>query len=368
MFPDDDMYALSGWQYVNGQSPDDPLNLAHPPLAKYLIGFSELIFMNQAMIGLIVSVLTLILVYLISKKFITVFPFALLPSLILSLDKLYVRFSSVSMLDIYPTFFAALSVFLLLTNKRKWLTPMVYVAIGLAISCKWTAAFLLFLPPLYYAAMGQRRNLKLFPLYLVITIVTYTSTYIVFLITRSNLLELLFLQFTMFRIHQGNRLQMGTPPPFWILLNFLTGIEGPTLIQTIWINPTSAGEGVQNLIITTSNPERGLSLVDTYNPLTWPLSFSASILTLYYSLKEDRRILPVPLAFLVLLSGVSVGKIFIWYLLPGLPFAFVSLTYMISRVYSEVSRKTAPRIVMAVYVALIVVWSLFVKIPQFIRT
>ena len=104
VFSDDKLYALAGWRYITGNTPDT-INFEHPPLAKYLIGLSELVFKNQAMMSLIFSIMTLFLVYLISKKILHIFPFTILPILILSMDKMYIQFSSFSMLDIYATFF-----------------------------------------------------------------------------------------------------------------------------------------------------------------------------------------------------------------------------------------------------------------------
>jgi len=95
IFSDDKLYALASWRYITGTTPD-VINFEHPPLAKYLIGLSELAFMNQALLSLIFSVFTLMLVFLISKKILHIFPFTLLPILILSMDKLYIQFSSFS--------------------------------------------------------------------------------------------------------------------------------------------------------------------------------------------------------------------------------------------------------------------------------
>jgi len=364
---DDELYAFVGWQYLNGVPPDDPFNSAHPPLAKYLIGLSELIFTNQALLGFMLSISTLILAYLISRRFTSVFPIALLSPLIISLDKMYIRFSTIAMLDIYPTFFAALALFLLLLSEKKWATPMLYVTIGLAISCKWTAAFLIFLPPAYYLLTGKRLHLKRYPLYLAIAALAYASTYAVTFISGKNLLDLIALQYQMLTVHRGNRLQMGSPPPLWTLFNFLTGVEGPTIIQTVWIRPISPGPLPTSVSITTSDPETGLSLLDVYNPLTWPISFSASILALYFSAKKDRKNTVIPLGFLILLGALSPGKNFIWYLLPVIPFGFISIVYMINKFYTESSRRITPKIAIAIYMAALIAWSLYIEVPPYVK-
>jgi dolichyl-phosphate-mannose--protein O-mannosyl transferase len=356
MFSDDKLYSALGWLYIHGAIPDMS---AHPPLAMYIIGLSELLFMNPVILDVIFSALTLVLVFLTSKKVVDTFPFALFPVLILSLDKLYIEFSSFAFLDVYATFFAVLAVFLLLSDKR-WATPALYVTIGLALACKWTTAFLLFLPPIYYAMKKDWNHLKLYPLYILIVILAYAGTFSVYFLSNKTIMDFIHLHFTMFGIFQAQRTQMGSPPPLWILLNFLLGIEGTAHIQVLRAYP-------QNMTIVSGPVETGISLIGAYNPLTWPISFSASILTLVYSVKENRRILPVPLAFLVLVGLFSRGKPFIWYLIPGLPFAFISLAYMIVRIFARSENRSLAKGVLALYIASIFVWSLFINLPPYIK-
>jgi len=358
-FTDDKIYALAGWLYINGESPD-AFNFAHPPLAKYLIGVSELLFKNQAALGLAVSVLTLSFVYLISRRVVAASPFALLPVFILSLDRMYISFSSTSMLDIYATLFVVLSAYLLVNVRRRWAPVLLYVAVGLALSCKWITAFLLVLLPLYYVVKKDSSQLKYYPLGLALTALTYTLSYAAFFLAGNTLQDFFSLQFNMLTCHQQNRLKVGMPPPLWILLNFLTGIEGPTQIQTLFLNP-------KELTIATTFPESGLALISAYNPLTWPISFSATILTAYYSLKENRQIAAIPLAFLILLASVSYGKAFIWYLLPVLPFAFISLAYMTDRIYGGSRKRVAAKVTLVLYLILLVVWSVLVEVPPYLK-
>jgi dolichyl-phosphate-mannose--protein O-mannosyl transferase len=356
MFSDDKLYSALGWLYIHGAVPDMS---AHPPLAMYMIGLSEILFMNPVVLGTIFSILTLVLVFLTSKKVVDTFPFALLPVLILSSDKLYIEFSSFAFLDVYAAFFAVLAVSLLLSEKR-WATPALYVIIGLALACKWTTVFLLFLPPIYYAVRKKWNHLKLYPVYILIVMLAYTTTFSVYFLANKTMMDYIYLHFTMFGIFQTQRTQMGSPPPLWILLNFLLGIEGPAYIQVLTAH-------TQNRTIAFGPVENGISLIGAYNPLTWPISFSASILTLIYSIKENRKILPVPLAFLVLIGLFSRGKPFIWYLIPAMPFAFISLTYMIERIFHRSENKSVAKGVLAVYIVSIFVWSLFINLPPYIK-
>jgi 4-amino-4-deoxy-L-arabinose transferase-like glycosyltransferase len=356
---DDKLYALAGWHYIHGASPDT-INFEHPPLAKYMIGLSELLFMNPVLLGFIFSVFTLILVYIISRNLVTASLIAILPSVLLSLDKMYIQFSTLSMLDIYATFFAVLSL-LLLTSKKEWIMPLLGVTMGLAISCKWTSAFLLVLPVLYYAVRHDLRGLKLYPLCIFLAALTYTASYAGFFYAGHGLHDFLDLQLKMLSFHQQRHLVASGIKPLRILLVFLTGIEGPTQIQTLLINSDTK-------TVTTLGSGSGISLCWAYNPLTWPISFSASILALYYSVRRDRDMMPLPLAFLLLLSSsASLGEPFIWYLLPGLPLAFISLTYMVNKTHADSTNKTVASAIIFSYVVLIVVWSLFVRLPPYLE-
>jgi len=351
---------LAAWYYIHGASPDT-MNFEHPPFAKYMIGFSELVFMNPALLGFIFSFFTLILVYLASRKLVSTSLVAIVPSLLLSLDKIYLQFSTVSMLDIYATFFVVLSL-ILLTSKKKWAIPLLGVAIGLALSCKWITAFLLPLPVLYYVAKRDYGGLKLYPLCLLVAALTYTVSYAQFFYMGHSFNDFVDLQFRMLHFHQQRHLMASSARPLRVLLVFLTGVEGPTQIQTLLLNSEAR-------IVTPVGSGNGLSLLRDYNPLTWPVSFSASILALYCTVRKDHDMMPLPLGFLFLLvSSVSVGDPFVWYVLPGLPLAFISLTYVMNRMYVGSQNKFVATAAMLLYLASVAVWSLFIRLPPYIQT
>lgn len=359
MISDDKLYAYAGWLYVQGKSPDI-VNFEHPPLAKYLIGFSEIIFKNPAMLGFIFSLLTLIILYIISKKTLKTFPFTILPVLILSLDKLYIRFSSSSMLDIYLVFFALLSVLIFMISlENKKFIPLLYLSIGLAIACKWIAGFLLISLIIYYFLSRKSFELKLLPLGIALTSLTYMLTYIMFFLNGNTLIEFFNLQLRMYNFQHYLRFERGTPPPFWIFLNFLTGIEGPARHQFVEILP--------NGTLIFKEVSYGLSIITAYNPLTWPLSFSASCLSIYYIHKnKDQKLLFLPLSFFTLLALISFGQVFIWYILPILPLGFFMLSYFIKNVYMEASKKNLANFILILYFFSIFVFS-FIEIPSFIK-
>jgi hypothetical protein len=199
----------------------------------------------------------------------------------------------------------------------------------------------------------------LYPIGMVVAVLTYSATYAVFFYAGNSILDFIYLQLRILGFHQGMRIGMGAPPPFWILLNFLLGIEGPSEITVIHFDTVTK-------IFSFSPVEKGLSLITTFNPLTWPLSFSATILALYYLFRENKKMIAIPLVFISLLIATSTGKPFIWYLLPGLPFAFISLIYITERIYFNSEKKNYSKLILTGYIIAVIVWSLFVQLPSYI--
>ena len=315
--------------------------------------------MNHTMLSLVTSILTLIVLYLISRNILRTPIMGLVPPMLLSLDKMYIDFSTISMLDIYATFFATLSIFLL-TSERRFAMPMLGITIGLALSCKWSTVFLVFLPPAYYVLNRKWQVLRFYPLCLLMAAMTYTMTYSVFFAAGHYFPDFISLQWRMIEFHQHRHFE-GGPKPLWILMNFLTGVEGPTRIQTLLLDPV-------NRTVTVVGSAQGLSLIQWYNPLTWPTSFSSSLLSLYYSIKENRKLVPIPIGFVLLLASASTGKPFIWYVLPGLPLGLFSLAYVITRAYTKSEDRRVTRILLAAYLASVVFWSLLVRLPPYVVT
>ena len=360
---DDKLYALAGWLYVHGHSPDE-INFEHPPLAKYLIGLSEIAFGNHALSSLIFGVLTLVVVFLLSRALIKRPLLALMPVLALSLDKLFVGFSSSSMLDVYLTFFSSLSMLLFVKGlKNKRLMPLFYATAGLAAACKWIGVFVPLSALVYYAWRRDKWNLKFFPIGLALALASYSLTYLVFFAAGHGLQDFVSLQLRMYRFQCFMRFGRGTPPPLWLLLHFLTGVEGPAEHAIVEVAGTPG-----NLTVRTLSVEYGLSLIKAFNPLTWPLSFSASILSLYYAKLKGDKVFPIiPLSFFSLLALTSFGQVFIWYILPALPFAFISLTYFVEGVYAGAKNRRVAAFLILAYAIALSIWSLMVQLPSFIH-
>ncbi len=361
---DNDLYAWAGWNYVHGLSPDK-LNFEHPPLAKYLIGLSELAFGNQVVIGLAFGALTLVVVYLISRKVLPGY-YALLPPAFLAFDRLFVSFSAASMLDIYTTAFVSAYILLyILYRHSEWAWIPLGLTIGAAVATKWLGIGAVPALAIYAAVERDNKALKCLIFSLSLAVLAYVSTYAVFFLDGHSLQDFIALQFQMLRFQQNVRLGRGTPPPFWLLFNFLTGIEGPETFTKIFVNWSQKRLETRAVIY-------GLSLLGAYNPFTWPLSFSSSILTLPYAWKTRKRLALLPaLAFFSFIGLTAYGQVFIWYILPALPFAFIALSYVLYRIGSTVKKQRTASLFIAVYLVAVIAWSYlsyFYQLPSFIST
>ncbi len=357
-FPDSEIYALAGRSYVHGQSPDR-LNPGHPPLSKYLIGISETVFGSEVAFSLVFGALTLLVVYFLSRRILPSY-FALLPSVLIALDRMFLWLSSVSLLDIYVTFFSVAYVFLFLRFRNaKWQWALLGFTIGLAVASKWTGAFAFPALVAFAIVKKDRRALSSLLLALPVAAVTYMATYGVFFLSDHSLQDFVSLQFEMARFQANLRFGRGTPPAFWLWFNLLTGIEGPAVM--------AQGTALKN--VQSTSIQYGLTTLDTFNPLTWPLCFSATLLTLAFAWKGRDRVALLPaLAFISFLGIMSYGQLYIWNLLPALPFGFVCLAYAFWKGYDWSEGTTRATVLLAGYLVVTFLWSFFGRLPAFIRT
>jgi len=373
MVSDADLYAYTGWLYVRG-SPEYFLNMTsgqrypplmhitgHPPLAIYLIGLSIIIFNNQNVMSLVFASLTLIATYIISRRVLEESFFTLIPPFILCLDKMFLSFSTVSRLDIYLTFFTILSVVLYIYALKRPVFFLVFsLVLGLAVASKWSAIFLIPACIIYLVVRRDWRGLKLLLLSLPLALLSYILVFIVFFINGYTFQEFISLNLDVFKGQFERRYQVGKAP-FWILLNLLTGISGPGTSRVIYISETGEIVGYEPAIW-------GLHMIEYFNPFTWPITFSASILAIYYAWRNREYIALFPSFwfFSFLAFMVNMGSLFEWYLLPILPAGYIAIAYTIKNIYIDSKNKRFAKLIIAMYCIAIAVWSLLIKVPAFI--
>jgi dolichyl-phosphate-mannose-protein mannosyltransferase len=117
--------------------------VVHPPLGKWLIGIGIKLFGNNEFGWRSSSALfgsaSVLLIYLITKRLFKSEFLALSAALLMALDGLSLVMSRVALLDIFLMFFILLTFYFLL-KENYWLSGL---AIGLGVSTKWSAAFLI---------------------------------------------------------------------------------------------------------------------------------------------------------------------------------------------------------------------------------
>ena len=117
--------------------------VVHPPLGKWLIGIGIKLFGNNEFGWRSSSALfgsaSVLLIYLITKRLFKSEFLALSAALLMALDGLSLVMSRVALLDIFLMFFILLTFYFLL-KENYWLSGL---AIGLGLSTKWSAAFLI---------------------------------------------------------------------------------------------------------------------------------------------------------------------------------------------------------------------------------
>jgi dolichyl-phosphate-mannose--protein O-mannosyl transferase len=357
---DNELYALAGWEYVHGLSPEK-INFEHPPLAKYLIGFSILISGSQNVFSIIFGVATLLVTFLIARRLLPSY-YALLPTFLLGFDSMFVQFSAASLLDVYCTFFAALYVLVFMSLRRShWSWVPLGFILGLTASAKWTG-ILVFPAILIFAAYQRdKKSLGVLLLSLLVGILTYTGTYAVYFLNGHSIQDFVGLQMDMWRFQENLRFGRGMPPPFWLLFNFLTGIEGPDTFTRLIMNRNAT-------TLTTVSIQYGLSTLAVYNPFTWPTSFVACIFVVVREFKKASSMLLAAFLAFAFFAATAYGQVFIWYVMPALPFAFISLAHVI--LCTKSTRGISPRYMVIVigYCLAAAAWSLFFQLPSFIAT
>ena len=140
------LYSYVGYKYINGANPS-LLNPEHPPLAKYLIGYSIRTFGNEHIFGIGIAFVTLVLVAAVSYQ---IYSSLLLASFAFVLTSVFSLFTDQIVhgpqLELYQLFFFVLVVlFLLLWLKKKKILLSVCTGIffGMLLSTKTLLPFLI---------------------------------------------------------------------------------------------------------------------------------------------------------------------------------------------------------------------------------
>ncbi len=141
---DDGLYSFAGYYYFFQQGDVSSVNFEHPPLGKYLIGLSILLFGNENIINIIYFLFLLLLTYKLSQILLSDRILSALSAGILSLDPLFLDNLLRSLLDLpFTLFFVGGIYFFLLGLKKSRFLYLSFIFWGAAFSTRFFPAMVL---------------------------------------------------------------------------------------------------------------------------------------------------------------------------------------------------------------------------------
>jgi len=177
------------WEWWNSAPSGFAYEWTHPPLAKEFMAFAIWIFGDSAFSWRFFSALfgfgTIVLIYFISKNLFKSRLIAFFACFVASLDGLLLVMSRIGMNDSYFVFFSLLALFLFLKNRKIFMG----ISLGLALSSKWTAVFVIFSIGVFYFYKNRKvtyRLIKTFVFLLLIPLIIYIASYLPFFLGKHS--------------------------------------------------------------------------------------------------------------------------------------------------------------------------------------
>ena len=215
---DDGLYAFAGYYYITGGDPSQ-VNFENPPLGKYLIGLSVLIFGNENSIYIVYAVLVMWGTYLLANWVIKNKLLALLATCMLGLLHLFIiQFVptsadqySVTLLDLPLTLFFLWGIWFYLREPASTRNYVVSAFLfGLAFATKFFPALLILLLVLIgYQFFRRSKDLVKFVVTLLLVPFIYLISYLVYFYYHASLVEFIEFQKYIISWRLGNPIVMG---------------------------------------------------------------------------------------------------------------------------------------------------------------
>lgn len=369
---DEVYHAKSAQQYLDG---DQPIEWVHPPLAKLLIATGVAAFGYESWAWRLVPALAGALLapvfFFLARRVLLTERAALLASLVLLADGVYLVQSRIAMTNIFAVLFQCAAALCLLRAglaQRLSLGAMslLGLALGLAVSTRWTSLWTVaFLGLVFLALRGRRffrpRELALvFLAFAVVPVLLYCASYLPLVVrgqlrvagTEPNSLHSLSdLERGARDLWQEQRNVWGyhanlkEPHPY-----FSAWWKWPWLVRPTWYFYEQKGDWV-----------RGIVAIG--NPALWWLSVPVTLYALFRGLKErNPRYLFAALGFLCLYLpwGAAPRKLnFGHYLFEAIPYACLSLGMILDDLWDGSWRLAARGY-------LVILWLLFFHFLPFL--
>ncbi len=196
---DSEIYLAAGYLYSLGKNPSD-YNFPHPPLLKYLYGFSLRVFGNPYWLQAVFGFLLFALTYLLGIKISRNHKISVLALLFLIFDPLTADAIFNVYLDLGQTVLGLAFVLAFIFYPYAWLVQGILLGLLLAAKFWSTSIFLLVLLVIYRKFFLKNFKIRMFIKMSVVSVLVYLSTYIIFFQQGGNLINFLWLQLRMVKL------------------------------------------------------------------------------------------------------------------------------------------------------------------------
>jgi hypothetical protein len=303
---DSDIYLASGYLYAKGDNPAK-YNFQHPPLIKYLFGYSVLLTGNPYWVQLFFGLVFLLLTYFLSSKILKYKWMAVIPSAFILSDPLFGNVISGCYLDLGQAVFAISFIILALYFPKKYF--WVGLSLGLFAGSKfWSTAVMVAGLTYLFKFIIQKEKFNFLQILSTISVslLVYLLTYTKYFLAGGWLMSFIELQGRIFK--------------FMLSHNSAGQIGGSILLfATGFFTPWWKG-GVERAVDWS---------------LLWPIGLISSVVLVIKSKFKgvELFIYLLPAIYLLL---ISTGVPFTRYFVIILPFIYISLTKLfLDRFYSH---------------------------------
>jgi len=318
-FSDDKIYYIpAAKMLMNGTSPDK-INFEHPPLGKYIIGFSWIITGNFFTISRIFGVLSILLIYLFTSRIYNK-KIGLFVSAALSFDTLYMYTFTTALLDVYATFFIFLSLYLLvliIDGKESLIWHILFgISLGAAVASKWSVLPVSIML-IAYLYLIKRSYLKYLPLVFLSIFAIYLLSYIMYFMHGHSFIDFLKLQVEMLAYQGG----FHHPTAIFLVIMFTK------LFLRLWMM-ISYSFGVitissNSVLVNATLQGRLFTINVTQGSPLWYLFFPSILLYSWKLTKVFNKKEALPLLSFLAYTPILFSNLIDWYILTILPFLYM---------------------------------------------
>lgn len=295
------VYGYAAWEYIHGKNPT-LINPEMPPLGKYLMGISILLFQRIKIFSLIFGGLSLILIFLIGKIILKSNILSLIPVAILSLEPLFIKQINEALLDIYHLFFTLLSFYFFLSRKKgRFFYIFACLSLGGVIATKFYSTGVIIVFSWLISLLLERDYCGLLKLCLCLplALLVLAASYFKIFVEGENLRRFFGIQKWIWGFHSSGKFLV-PPGSIWQLIFLKKWI-------TWWAD------------------RRPLPAPDWQ--ITWPISIFISLLTAaaitLRKIKITKEAQIILTWIIMSLASLSFGISYPRYLLPILPFTYI---------------------------------------------